>query len=91
MNVPFHDMTAREQNETRAEWAHEALRAFDERSSQNYFGKPASDTTNDVLMETGGDLVCALMHLARLIGADPSALLEKGRNDFDSDVREESQ
>ncbi|MFJ3270944.1 hypothetical protein [Streptomyces sp. NPDC086776] len=83
------DLSAEGQNATRAEWARDALRAFGENTRQNYFDEPLQPTDLDLVMEAGGDLVCALMHLTRNLGGDAEELLDRGRGHFEYEVREE--
>ncbi|NIY68102.1 hypothetical protein [Streptomyces malaysiensis] len=87
--IPLHDLLADDQNATRAGWAQDALKAFGGNTGQNYFDGALQPEDLDLVMEAGGDLVCALMHLARKLGGNAEQLLEQGREHFEYEVREE--
>lgn len=58
-------------NRTRAAWALEALETFTART----FGGDRPDTMNyEDLGDAIGDLICDVMHLARLFGMDPAGI-----------------
>ncbi|MEV6309931.1 hypothetical protein AB0M10_15200 [Streptomyces sp. NPDC051840] len=83
-------MSAEGRNETRAEWALDALRAFGKNTGQDYFDEPLQPGDLDLVDEAGGDLVCALMHLFRKLGGNAEELLERGRGHFEHGVGEEA-
>lgn len=85
----LYDLSAEEQNETRAKWAQDALKAFGENTGQKYFNDPLQPDDLELVMEAGGDLVCALMHLTRKLGGDAEQLLNYGRGHFEDEVDEE--
>ncbi|WP_424214760.1 hypothetical protein ACN20G_23330 [Streptomyces sp. BI20] len=85
------DLSAEEQNETRAYWAAQACEAMGELTGQTgYFDGPTLIHA-ELLTELAGDLIGNLFHLARMNGVEPETLIDFGMDHFKAEVREEEE
>ncbi len=90
----YAESSASEYRVARAEWALDALDSFalNMGSGGDWvedLGVGELDEEN--LSATGADLICSLLHLARLSGLDAEGLIERGKSYFWSDLTEDKE
>lgn len=83
-------MTEERTNSDRAATAFKAVATYvDLTRFGDRFDDLATDELGDYAIEWIGDLVCDLLHLARLNGLEPEAIFEQARFHFDAEEDEE--
>jgi hypothetical protein len=85
-------MNGEPSNETRAEWAREALETFGDQTGQSgYFDVTDPEKRESCIREIVGDFLADLHHLVRLEGLDFAELVAQGVEHHNYELAEETQ